>query len=96
MNYPSKQVKNYRIFVGGFDQVRKEYTKARIERVSFPPLGFPTRLAFDSRMRREIEVCLFAMDLETYEVVPMFLVPNKLVSSCLFQVKITIEQFENY
>jgi hypothetical protein len=96
MNYHSEQVKNYRIFVGDFDQVKQKYTRARIERVAFSPLGFPTRLAFDSRMRRPVEVCLFAMDWETYEVVPLFLVPNKLVSSCLFHVKITIDQFESY
>jgi hypothetical protein len=96
MNSHSDQVASYRIFVGDFDQSLQQYTRARIERVAFPPLGFPSRTAFDSRMRREIEVYLFAMDWDTYEVVPMFLVPNKLVSSCLFHVKIMITQFESY
>jgi hypothetical protein len=96
MNFHSDQIKQYRIFVGDFDQVKQQYTRARIERVAFPPLGFPTRLAFDNRMRRQTEICLFAMDWDTFEVVPLFLVPNKLVSSCLFHVKLTIDQFENY
>jgi hypothetical protein len=96
MNSRSEQVKNYRIFVGGFDEKLQRYTRAQIQRVAFPPLGFPTRLAFDSRMRCQTEVCLFAMDWDTFEVVPLVLVPNKLVSSCLFHVKITIDQFESY
>jgi hypothetical protein len=96
MNFHSEQVKNYRIFVGGFDAKLQRYTRARIERVAFPPLGFPTRLAFDSRMRCQVEVCIFAMDWDTFEVVPLFLVPNILVSSCLFQIAIVIDQFESY
>jgi hypothetical protein len=96
MNFHSENVKSYRIFVGDFDQVKQQYTRARIERVAFPPLGFPSRLAFDSRMRCQTEVYLFAMDWDTFEVVPLFLVPKKLVSSCLLHVIITIDQFESY
>lgn len=94
MNYPSNQVRHYRIFVRGFDDKTSQYEFARIERVAFPPLGFPTRMAFDSRMRENVEITLFAMDFDTYEVVPLFLVPNKAISSCLFHVRLVIDQFE--
>lgn len=94
MNYPLNKTRSYRIFVNKWDEKTCQYESARIERVAFPPCGFPSCVAFDTRMRENVEIYLFAMDWNTYEVVPMFLVPDKSVSSCLFHVHLVVDRFE--